>query len=53
MFDEMYRSEHEVRAHYAAYARWLAAQPGDVMLTRREEAATIFRCAVQPAPVES
>ena len=43
MFDEMYRQEQDVRAHYAAYARWLAAQPDDVMLTRREEAATIFR----------
>jgi uncharacterized circularly permuted ATP-grasp superfamily protein len=43
MFDEMYRQEQEVRAHYATYAQWLAAQPADVMLTRREEAAMIFR----------
>ncbi len=43
MFDEMYRQEQDVRAHYASYAQWLAAQPADVMLTRREEAATIFR----------
>jgi uncharacterized circularly permuted ATP-grasp superfamily protein len=43
MFDEMYRQEQDVRTHYAAYAQWLAAQPADVMLTRREEAATIFR----------
>jgi uncharacterized circularly permuted ATP-grasp superfamily protein len=43
MFDEMYRQEQDVRTHYATYAQWLAAQPPDVMLTRREEAATIFR----------
>jgi uncharacterized circularly permuted ATP-grasp superfamily protein len=43
MFDEMYRQEQDVRTHYASYAQWLAAQPPDVMLTRREEAATIFR----------
>jgi uncharacterized circularly permuted ATP-grasp superfamily protein len=43
MFDEMYRQEQDVRTHYATYAQWLAAQPADVMLTRREEAATIFR----------
>ena len=27
-----------VRAHYAAYARWLAAQPDAAMRARREEA---------------
>jgi uncharacterized circularly permuted ATP-grasp superfamily protein len=43
MFDEMYRQEQDVRTHYATYAQWLAAQPADVMLTRREEAAMIFR----------
>jgi uncharacterized circularly permuted ATP-grasp superfamily protein len=43
MFDEMYAVQGEVRAHYAAYARWLAAQPSDVMRSRREEAEVIFR----------
>ena len=42
-FDEMHRSDGGVRAHYAAYARWLAAQPGEVMRARREEAEVIFR----------
>jgi uncharacterized circularly permuted ATP-grasp superfamily protein len=44
-FDEMYRDgeSQSVREHYAAYARWLAAQPGDVMRSRREEAEVIFR----------
>jgi uncharacterized circularly permuted ATP-grasp superfamily protein len=32
-----------VRAHYRRYVQWLAEQPGDVMKSRREEAATIFR----------
>jgi len=42
-FDEMYGAPDAVRAHYRSYARWLAEQPGDVMQSRREEAATIFR----------
>ncbi|MBX3587949.1 MAG: circularly permuted type 2 ATP-grasp protein [Ramlibacter sp.] len=33
----------DVRAHYQAYARWLARQPEDVMRDRREEAEMIFR----------
>ena len=32
-----------VRAHYEAYAQWLARQPDDVMRSRREEAEMIFR----------
>jgi uncharacterized circularly permuted ATP-grasp superfamily protein len=43
MFDEMFLAPGSVRPHYAAYARWLAAQPPDAMRSRREEAATIFR----------
>ncbi|WP_291010538.1 circularly permuted type 2 ATP-grasp protein [Hydrogenophaga sp.] len=43
MFDEMYASPGEVRAHYEAYARWLAQQPAEVMADRREEAEVIFR----------
>jgi len=42
-FDEMHSAPDMVRAHYQRYARWLAEQPGDVMRSRREEAATIFR----------
>jgi uncharacterized circularly permuted ATP-grasp superfamily protein len=47
-YDEMYASLAEqaldkVRDPYRAYARWLAAQPGDVMQQRREEAELIFR----------
>jgi uncharacterized circularly permuted ATP-grasp superfamily protein len=42
-FDEMHRPDGSVRDHYAAYDRWLASQPGDVMGSRREEAETIFR----------
>jgi uncharacterized circularly permuted ATP-grasp superfamily protein len=43
MFDEMYASPGEVRAHYEGYARWLAEQPPEVMADRREEAEVIFR----------
>jgi uncharacterized circularly permuted ATP-grasp superfamily protein len=43
MFDEMYASPGEVRAHYEGYARWLAQQPPEVMADRREEAEVIFR----------
>jgi uncharacterized circularly permuted ATP-grasp superfamily protein/transglutaminase-like putative cysteine protease len=54
-FDEMYLSEFhaeshaefhtkaDARDHYGPYARWLAAQPPDVMRARREEAELIFR----------
>ena len=42
-FDEMHGAGDAVRAHYAAYARWLASQPSDVMRLRREEAEVIFR----------
>ena len=42
-FDEMHASAGAVREHYQGYARWLAEQPSDVMLSRREEAEMIFR----------
>ena len=48
-FDEMYArlpegsDTGEVRQHYEAYARWLAAQDPQVMHARREEAEVIFR----------
>jgi uncharacterized circularly permuted ATP-grasp superfamily protein len=42
-FDEMQATPDAVREHYAAYERWLARQPGDVMKSRREEAEVIFR----------
>ncbi|MBV8619377.1 MAG: circularly permuted type 2 ATP-grasp protein [Curvibacter sp.] len=46
-FDEMYArlpmEGSPVRAHYEAYARWLARQPDEVMKARREEAEMIFR----------
>ncbi len=42
-FDEMLAAPDAVREHYAAYQRWLARQPGDVMRSRRDEAEVIFR----------
>ena len=42
-FDEMYAAPEAVRAHYRSYAQWLAAQPGELMRSRREEAEVIFR----------
>jgi uncharacterized circularly permuted ATP-grasp superfamily protein len=42
-FDEMHASLDTVREHYRTYERWLARQPGDAMLARREEAEVIFR----------
>ncbi len=42
-FDEMHADGSAVREHYRGYDRWLAQQPGDVMLSRREEAEVIFR----------
>ena len=48
-FDEMYArlpeagDPGEVRPHYEAYARWLAAQDAQTMRSRREEAEVIFR----------
>ena len=42
-FDEMHAAPDAVRAHYAAYARWLAEQPDEAMRSRREEAEMIFR----------
>ena len=48
-FDEMYSQASAtqpgspVRAHYQAYAEWLAGQSDISMLARREEAEMIFR----------
>jgi uncharacterized circularly permuted ATP-grasp superfamily protein len=42
-FDEMRASAESVREHYKGYNAWLAKQPSDVMLSRREEAEMIFR----------
>ncbi len=42
-FDEMHAQAGAVREHYRGYERWLAEQPSDVMLSRREEAEMIFR----------
>lgn len=43
-FDEMNAAgSNPVRAHYAAYARWLADQPESLMRERREQAELIFR----------
>ncbi len=42
-FDEMRADSRTVREHYRGYDRWLAQQPNDVMLSRREEAEVIFR----------
>jgi uncharacterized circularly permuted ATP-grasp superfamily protein len=42
-FDEMYTAPDAVRGHYRSYAQWLAAQPGELMHSRREEAEVIFR----------
>jgi len=48
-FDEMYESLTPagqgagIRPHYAAYARWLAAQDPQTLRARREEAEVIFR----------
>jgi uncharacterized circularly permuted ATP-grasp superfamily protein len=42
-FDEMRADATSVREHYRGYDRWLAQQPSDVMLSRREEAEVIFR----------
>ncbi len=38
-----YEAGRDVRAHYQAYAQWLATQSGEVMTARREEAEMIFR----------
>lgn len=41
--DEMHDASAEVRAHYAAYAQWLASQPADLLAAKRAEAEMIFR----------
>ncbi|MEW5885458.1 MAG: circularly permuted type 2 ATP-grasp protein [Pseudomonadota bacterium] len=42
-YDEMYDACGQVRAHYQAYARWLAEQPAAAMADMREQAEMIFR----------
>jgi uncharacterized circularly permuted ATP-grasp superfamily protein len=46
-FDEMYEqlpyAGAAIRQHYKRYDQWLAKQPPEVMLSRREEAEMIFR----------
>jgi uncharacterized circularly permuted ATP-grasp superfamily protein len=42
-FDEMQATPSSVRPHYARYEQWLAKQPSDVMLSRRQEAEMVFR----------
>ncbi len=41
--DEMHGDDGKLRAHYAAYARWLSAQPAQVLAAKRAEAEMIFR----------
>jgi uncharacterized circularly permuted ATP-grasp superfamily protein len=41
--DEMHGDDGKLRAHYEAYARWLAAQPAEVLAAKRAEAEMIFR----------
>ncbi|MCK6424689.1 MAG: circularly permuted type 2 ATP-grasp protein [Burkholderiaceae bacterium] len=43
MFDEMFAAPGAVRAHYAAYQRWLQGQSDEVMRARRDESEMIFR----------
>ncbi|MDO9074104.1 MAG: circularly permuted type 2 ATP-grasp protein [Rubrivivax sp.] len=42
-FDEMHTPDHEIRAQYRIYQRWLDRQPREAMQARREEAEMIFR----------
>jgi len=42
-FDEMLAADQAPRAHYGPYARWLDAQPLQLMRERREQAELIFR----------
>jgi uncharacterized circularly permuted ATP-grasp superfamily protein len=42
-YDEMQATPERVREHYAGYEQWLARQPRDSMLARRDEAEMIFR----------
>ncbi len=42
-FDEMHTPDHEVRAQYRVYQRWLDRQPRETLQARREEAEMIFR----------
>ncbi len=43
LYDEMHANPEQVRAHYQAYADWLAQQPEASMAARRAEAEMIFR----------
>ena len=40
-----YEAGRDVRAHYQAYAQWLATQSGEVMTARREEAVSTVSLA--------
>ena len=42
-YDEMHDGGGDIRPHYRSYARWLDAQPADMLRTRHEEAEQIFR----------
>ena len=42
-FDEMHTPDHEIRAQYRIYQRWLDRQARETMQARREEAEMIFR----------
>ncbi len=41
-YDEMHAADGSVRAHYRAYADWLAKQPPEVMRRQRQEAELVF-----------
>ncbi|MCQ4347405.1 circularly permuted type 2 ATP-grasp protein [Pseudomonas stutzeri] len=45
MYDEMYDARGECRAHYRAFARWLAATPPEQLEQRRREADLLFHRA--------
>ncbi|MDP2243176.1 circularly permuted type 2 ATP-grasp protein, partial [Pseudomonas sp.] len=44
-YDEMYQANGECRAHYQAFARWLADTPKELLAQRRREADLLFHRA--------
>ncbi|RBH48488.1 circularly permuted type 2 ATP-grasp protein, partial [Pseudomonas sp. MWU13-2860] len=44
-FDEMYAASGTCRPHYAAFARWLADTPLELLEQRRREADLLFHRA--------
>jgi uncharacterized circularly permuted ATP-grasp superfamily protein len=44
-YDEMYDAHGKCRAHYQAFARWLAATPAEQLAQRRREAELLFHRA--------